>query len=130
MSFPGTVIEYSRMEFDFGQTIRRHRKQIHVSQARMAEAMTGLGFEMHQTTFAKLERAARPILLTEALALSDLLMIHPDVWPKPNAFRANNPWSIPAYTVVQQTPQQPYGISKSFADKFDLEILFGKRPPT
>lgn len=74
---------YDDMEKLFGQSVRRHRKRLHVSQTRLAESMSGLGFPMHQTTLAKIERVARPILLSEALALSDLLCIDSTEWPEP-----------------------------------------------
>lgn len=118
--------EYEQLERQFGQTVRQHRKSIHMSQQRLAAAMSGLGFDMHQTTFAKIERAARPILLTEALALSDLLMIHPDLWPKPTAF-SPQPWTIPSYTVQQQQPQQQPGWT---IRDIELAFLTGRRPPT
>ena len=59
-------------ESTFGEKVRQWRRVRGWSQEELAEMMTMLGFDMHQTTVAKLERGARPLRVSEAVALSQV----------------------------------------------------------
>lgn len=69
------VIDYHDVEREFGALARDSRKRKRLSQQDVAEAMSSRGFPMHQTTLAKLERGQRPLRMSEAVALSDILLI-------------------------------------------------------
>jgi len=64
------VFEY--WEKAFGEKVRQWRRARDWSQDFLAEQMSDLGFEMHQTTVAKIERGARPLRVSEAVALSTI----------------------------------------------------------
>ena len=53
----------------FGEVVRRWRQDRNWSQDEVAEKLRHEGFEMHQTTVAKIERGARPLRVAEASAL-------------------------------------------------------------
>ncbi|WP_431233553.1 helix-turn-helix domain-containing protein [Mycolicibacterium psychrotolerans] len=56
----------------FGEVIRRWRTDRNWSQEDVAERLRHQGFEMHQTTVAKIERGARPLRVAEAAALAEV----------------------------------------------------------
>ncbi|OBB31055.1 hypothetical protein A5792_16840 [Mycolicibacterium peregrinum] len=56
----------------FGEVVRRWRLDRNWSQEDVAERLRHQGFEMHQTTVAKIERGARPLRVAEAAALADV----------------------------------------------------------
>lgn len=56
----------------FGEVVRRWRTDRGWTQDDVAERLRGQGFEMHQTTVAKIERGARPLRIAEAAALADV----------------------------------------------------------
>ncbi|BBY13823.1 helix-turn-helix transcriptional regulator [Mycobacterium marseillense] len=53
----------------FGEVVRGWRLDRNWSQEEVAETLRHEGFEMHQTTVAKIERGARPLRVAEAAAL-------------------------------------------------------------
>lgn len=53
----------------FGEVVRGWRLDRNWSQEEVAEKLRHEGFEMHQTTVAKIERGARPLRVAEAAAL-------------------------------------------------------------
>lgn len=53
----------------FGEVVRRWRQDRNWSQEEVAEKLRHEGFEMHQTTVAKIERGARPLRVAEASAI-------------------------------------------------------------
>lgn len=55
-----------------GDVIRSWRQDRHWSQEDVAERLRLQGFEMHQTTVAKIERGVRPLRVAEAAALADV----------------------------------------------------------
>ncbi|MGB3482469.1 MAG: helix-turn-helix transcriptional regulator [Mycobacterium sp.] len=59
-------------ERDFGRILRDWRQDRNWSQDDVAEKLRRQGFEMHQTTVAKIERGARPLRVAEASALADV----------------------------------------------------------
>lgn len=56
----------------FGEVVRGWRLDRSWSQEEVAERLRRQGFEMHQTTVAKIERGARPLRVAEAAALADV----------------------------------------------------------
>lgn len=56
----------------FGEVVRRWRLDREWTQEEVAERLRDQGFEMHQTTVAKIERGARPLRVAEAAALADV----------------------------------------------------------
>lgn len=53
----------------FGEVVRGWRLDRNWSQEEVAEKLRDEGFEMHQTTVAKIERGARPLRVAEASAI-------------------------------------------------------------
>jgi transcriptional regulator with XRE-family HTH domain len=56
----------------FGEVVRSWRQDRNWSQEDVADRLRHQGFEMHQTTVAKIERGARPLRVAEAAALADV----------------------------------------------------------
>lgn len=56
----------------FGEALRSWRQERGWSQEDVAERLRRQGFEMHQTTVAKIERGARPLRIAEAAALVEV----------------------------------------------------------
>ncbi|MGE2715138.1 helix-turn-helix transcriptional regulator [Mycolicibacterium litorale] len=56
----------------FGEALRDWRGERGWSQEDVAERLRRQGFEMHQTTVAKIERGARPLRIAEAAALVEV----------------------------------------------------------
>lgn len=56
----------------FGEVVRQWRLDRNWSQEDVAERLRHQGFEMHQTTVAKIERGARPLRVAEAAALAEV----------------------------------------------------------
>jgi transcriptional regulator with XRE-family HTH domain len=54
----------------FGEVVRGWRQDRNWSQEDVAERLRHEGFEMHQTTVAKIERGTRPLRVAEATALA------------------------------------------------------------
>ncbi|GEA81391.1 helix-turn-helix domain-containing protein [Cellulomonas uda] len=61
-----------RFAREVGERVRDLRRARGWSQSDLADALTRLGFPMHQTTLAKLERAQRPTPLEDLYALSQV----------------------------------------------------------
>jgi transcriptional regulator with XRE-family HTH domain len=57
----------------FGEVVRGWRQDRNWSQEDVAEKLRHQGFEMHQTTIAKLERGTRPLRVAEATAIAKVL---------------------------------------------------------
>ncbi len=56
----------------FGEVVRGWRQDRNWSQEDVAEKLRHQGFEMHQTTIAKLERGTRPLRVAEATAIAEV----------------------------------------------------------
>jgi transcriptional regulator with XRE-family HTH domain len=56
----------------FGEVVRGWRQDRNWSQEDVAERLRHQGFDMHQTTVAKIERGARPLRVAEATALAEV----------------------------------------------------------
>ena len=63
---------YEAQERHYGQTVRQWRIARGWSQEDLARLLAERGFDMHQTTVAKLEKGQRPLRLAEALCLADI----------------------------------------------------------
>jgi transcriptional regulator with XRE-family HTH domain len=61
--------EHESWEKRFGEVVRGWRLDRNWSQEEVAERLRHQGFEMHQTTVAKIERGARPLRVAEASAI-------------------------------------------------------------
>ena len=59
-------------EKHFGEVVRTWRTDRGWTQDDVAERLREQGFEMHQTTVAKIERGARPLRVAEAAALAEV----------------------------------------------------------
>lgn len=57
------------------ERLRALREGAEMTQGQLAERMTQLGFSMHQTAIAKIERGQRPVSLNEAVALAAALRV-------------------------------------------------------
>lgn len=62
-------------EKSFGDKVRQWRKARSWSQEDLAQRLTDLGFDVHQTTVAKIERGGRPLRVAEAVALAQILRV-------------------------------------------------------
>ena len=75
---PGTSIpqylEYTP-EYFVGRKVARMREQRGWSQSVLGEKLARHGFELHQTTIAKLEAGKRPIRVNEVVALADVFSV-------------------------------------------------------
>lgn len=56
----------------FGDTVRNWRNERGWPQEEVARRLAGQGFDLHQTTIAKIERGARPLRIAEAAALAEV----------------------------------------------------------
>ncbi|MBU3064093.1 helix-turn-helix domain-containing protein [Nocardia sp. NEAU-G5] len=61
----------------FGDRTRQWRKARNWSQEDLANRLTDHGFEMHQTTVAKIERGTRPLRVAEAVAIAQIFGVPP-----------------------------------------------------
>lgn len=61
-----------------GRRVRQFREQRGWSQTEVARRMAAQGFDMHQTTLAKLEAGSRPTRLNEYAALTSVLDVNLD----------------------------------------------------
>jgi transcriptional regulator with XRE-family HTH domain len=57
----------------FAQCLRAARAAAGLTQRQIADLMTGAGYQMHQTTIAKIESGERPVILGEAVALARIV---------------------------------------------------------
>lgn len=63
---------YESWERTFGEKVRQWRQARNWSQEDLAAELRQLGFDMHQTTVAKLEKGSRPLRVAEAAAISTI----------------------------------------------------------
>lgn len=81
----------------FGEVVRSWRQDRNWSQEDVAERLRHQGFEMHQTTVAKIERGARPLRVAEATALAQVFEM-----PIMAVFELSLPQDHPAELDVQR----------------------------
>jgi transcriptional regulator with XRE-family HTH domain len=78
---PTTPANVRRMhenwEKEFSDKVRQWRHARNWSQEEVAERLRRHGFEMHQTTVAKIERGTRPLRVAEASALAAIFEVPP-----------------------------------------------------
>ncbi|MGY2019362.1 helix-turn-helix domain-containing protein [Nocardia gipuzkoensis] len=65
------------IEKAFGEQVRQWRKARGWSQEDLASKLEVCGFDMHQTTVAKIERGTRPLRVAEAVALAQIFRVPP-----------------------------------------------------
>jgi transcriptional regulator with XRE-family HTH domain len=86
----------------FGEVVRRWRQSRGWSQEDVAEKLRHQGFEMHQTTIAKIERGTRPLRVAEADAIAEVFKM-----PVMAVFELSLPNDAPWWA-----PDQPETIRK------------------
>jgi transcriptional regulator with XRE-family HTH domain len=69
--------EHESWERDFGDLVRQWRRERNWSQEQVASMLRLEGFDMHQTTVAKIERGARPLRVAEAAAIAYIFGVPP-----------------------------------------------------
>jgi transcriptional regulator with XRE-family HTH domain len=84
---------YEYYEKHFGEKVRQWRRQRNWSQEEVADMLRAQGFDMHQTTVAKIERGTRPLRVAEAVAIATIFRVPPlavFLGPPPELM----PWSL------------------------------------
>lgn len=66
---------YEQWEKSFGDKVRQWRRERNWSQEEVAAHLRYQGFDMHQTTVAKIERGTRPLRVAEAVALAHIFKV-------------------------------------------------------
>lgn len=85
------IFEY--WETSFGNKVRQWRQARNWSQEDLADRLREQGFDMHQTTVAKIERGNRPLRVAEAAAIATIFRVPPlavFMGPPPEKL----PWSM------------------------------------
>lgn len=73
MEHKGSETAGDDLEAIFARRFRQTREAMGMSQADMAREMSHIGYRMHQTAIAKIERGDRPLRLSEAGALASIV---------------------------------------------------------
>jgi len=95
---------FEHWERDFGEKMRQWRKARNWSQEDVANKLRTYGFDMHQTTVAKIERGARPLRVAEAAAIAFIFRVPPlAVFLGPPA--EPTPWALGALQKTISTAQ-------------------------
>lgn len=84
---------YEFWERNFGDKVRQWRRKRNWSQDELAQRLRRHGFDMHQTTVAKIERGSRPLRVAEAAAIATIFRVPPlavFMGPPPE----QQPWSL------------------------------------
>jgi transcriptional regulator with XRE-family HTH domain len=68
---------YEYWETSFGDKVRQWRRARNWSQEDVADKLRMQGFDMHQTTVAKIERGTRPLRVAEAAAIAAIFRVPP-----------------------------------------------------
>lgn len=68
----GRRTRHESWEKRFGEVVRGWRLDRNWSQEDVVERLRQQGFEMHQTTVAKIERGSRPLRVAEAIAIAEV----------------------------------------------------------
>jgi len=66
---------HEQWEKSFGDKVRQWRRARNWSQEEVAAQLRYQGFDMHQTTVAKIERGTRPLRVAEAVALAYIFKV-------------------------------------------------------
>ena len=72
----------------FGERCKNNRKALGLSQEDVCLELAGVGVEMTQDTYSRLERGSRSVYLFEALALFKILNIDLSIYYAPAAYAA------------------------------------------
>lgn len=122
---PAEVREaYEGIERMFGERVKEWRQARNWKQEDLAEKLRELGFEMHQTTVAKLEKGSRPLRVAEASAIATIFGVPPlAVFLGPPPERTPMPLERmheklqSAQEHLEQIRQAIYEIAKTYADQ-------------
>jgi transcriptional regulator with XRE-family HTH domain len=96
---------YEYWEASFGNKVRQWRQARSWSQEDLANKLRGQGFDMHQTTVAKIERGTRPLRVAEAAAIANIFRVPPlavFMGPPPEQL----PWSMQQLHDIIDTHEQ------------------------
>ena len=74
----------------FGERCKNNRKALGLSQEDVCLELAGVGIEMSQETYSRLERGSRSVYLFEALALFKILNINLATCYTPAAYAAGS----------------------------------------
>ena len=83
---------HEHWEKRFGEVVRGWRQDRNWSQEDVAERLRHEGFEMHQTTIAKIERGTRPLRVAEATAIAKIFKM-----PIMAVFELSQPGDYPGW---------------------------------
>jgi transcriptional regulator with XRE-family HTH domain len=64
-------------EQSFGDNVRHWRRERNWSQEDLADKLRSEGFDLHQTSVAKIERGTRPLRVAEAAAIATIFRVPP-----------------------------------------------------
>jgi transcriptional regulator with XRE-family HTH domain len=64
-------------ERGFGDNVRHWRRERNWSQEELADKLRSEGFDLHQTSVAKIERGTRPLRVAEAAAIATIFRVPP-----------------------------------------------------
>ena len=64
-------------EKSFGDNVRHWRRERNWSQEDLADKLRSEGFDLHQTSVAKIERGTRPLRVAEAAAIATIFRVPP-----------------------------------------------------
>ena len=114
---------YESWERTFGEKVRQWRQARNWSQEDLAEQLRELGFDMHQTTVAKLEKGSRPLRVAEAAAISTIfgvpalaVFLEPPPEGTPMALEAMHEHLRLTEEHLESMRQSIYKVAMSYAD--------------
>ncbi len=128
---------YESWETSFGQKVRQRRQARNWSQDDLANQLRRQGFDMHQTTVAKIERGTRPLRVAEAAAIANIFRVPPlavFMGPPPEKL----PWSMQQLheyiesneQLLAEMKEQMEASAKKYIEQqarvFELADLFNK----
>lgn len=120
--------QHFRKQFDayenhLGRKLRDWRKARGWSQARIAEELGYRGFDMHQTTVAKIENGSRPLRVSEAIAIADVMgmpMLSVFYGPGPEDKR----WGIDAMRDAMERSEQSLEFAQEQMEQAMKQVLY------
>lgn len=68
---------HEEWEKNFGDNVRHWRRERNWSQEELADKLRSEGFDLHQTSVAKIERGTRPLRVAEAAAIATIFRVPP-----------------------------------------------------
>ncbi|MEW1705930.1 helix-turn-helix transcriptional regulator [Microbacterium sp. NPDC089190] len=77
----------AQADLEIGAAVRKARELTGLRQKDLATNMRGRGFSWHQATVGMVENGERPLRVSEAYALAEVIMLELFVTPDPQTFR-------------------------------------------